>query len=68
MEVIAFVLERLLVSAETQINGVCIIEDFSGYTLGHVAAVGVNEYKQMVDMLQVSNAINCWMTIVNQCT
>ena len=54
MEVFAFVLEKLLSSEETQINGVCIVEDFSGYTMGQVAAVGVNEYKQMVDMLQVS--------------
>ena len=48
-----FVLEKLLESNETQINGICIVEDFSGYSLGQVAAVGVDEYKQMVDMLQV---------------
>lgn len=53
METFVFVLEKLLENIETQINGVCIIEDFSGYSLGQVAAVGLHDYKQMVDMLQV---------------
>uniref|UniRef100_H2ZEV6 CRAL-TRIO domain-containing protein n=1 Tax=Ciona savignyi TaxID=51511 RepID=H2ZEV6_CIOSA len=54
MQCFVYVLEKLLESEETQINGVCLVEDFSGYTLNHVSAVGINEYRQMIDMLQGS--------------
>nr|XP_002127827.1 retinaldehyde-binding protein 1 [Ciona intestinalis] len=54
MQGFVYVLEKLLESEETQINGVCLVEDFSGYTLNHVSAVGINEYRQMIDMLQGS--------------
>ncbi|CAK8680261.1 unnamed protein product [Clavelina lepadiformis] len=54
MQSFVYILEKLLESCETQINGVCIIEDFSGYTFAQVAAVSIAEYKQMIDMLQGS--------------
>jgi len=53
MQSTVVILEKLLQNQETQINGICLVEDFRNYTMAHVTAVGLNEYKLLIDMLQV---------------
>lgn len=48
-----YILDILLESEDTQVNGITIIENFQGYTLKQMIGVGLSEYKQMIDMLQV---------------
>uniref|UniRef100_H2XNU9 CRAL-TRIO domain-containing protein n=1 Tax=Ciona intestinalis TaxID=7719 RepID=H2XNU9_CIOIN len=47
-----YLIEHLLKSEETQINGIVIIENFEDYSFRQMAAVGISDYKKMIGMLQ----------------
>uniref|UniRef100_H2YUG2 CRAL-TRIO domain-containing protein n=1 Tax=Ciona savignyi TaxID=51511 RepID=H2YUG2_CIOSA len=47
-----YLIERLLVSEETQINGIVIIENFEDYSIRQMAAVRISDYRKVVGMFQ----------------
>ena len=56
-----YVLERAVRSAETQVNGIVLLEDFDGFTLKQALGLKARDLKNLVTLAQVRELGCCVM-------